>query len=207
MRQRITALVLIAALIAADQLTKLVATNCWQHAPLVIWDGVLELTYTRNPGAAWGMLAGGRWILVAVTVLIVLGLLILLLCGRLRRPMLWTASSLLIAGGIGNLIDRVAAGYVVDFINVELIHFPVFNFADCCVCIGAILLLLYLLFWDTRLRGKERDGDAAKELDDRGGPRRGTAGQVSDGDDGRDPGDRAEVDGARAGDGERPSAE
>jgi len=206
MRQRISALLLIAVLIGVDQITKAVATASWQ-TPLVIWDGVLELTYTRNPGAAWGMLSGGRWILVAVTSVIVLTLLFLLLRGRLRHPMLWVASSLLIAGGVGNLIDRVSSGLVVDFIYVKLIDFPVFNFADCCVCIGAVLLLIYLLFADTRLRGKERDGHGTKELDDPAGTSGGAAGQISVGDDGRDAGDGAEVDGTVARDGERRPAE
>ena len=206
MRQRISALVLIAVLIGLDQITKAVAT-AYLQTPLVIWDGVLELTYTQNPGAAWGMLAGGRWILVAITVAIVLALLVLLLCGRMRHPLLWVASSLLIAGGIGNLIDRIGSGLVVDFIYVRLIRFPVFNFADCCVCIGAVLLLLYLLFFDSRLRGKERDGDGTKELDGPDRSRRGEARQVSVGDDGRHASDGAEVDGTGARDGERGSAE
>ena len=207
MRQRIRALLLIAVLIAADQLTKLIATHSWQKAPLVVINGVLELTYTQNTGAAWGMFAGGRWILVAVTAVIVLAAIVLLMSGRLRHPLSWISAALLVAGGVGNLIDRVAAGYVVDFIYVRLIRFPVFNFADCCVCIGAGLLLVYLLFVDARSRGKERDGDGTTELDDPGGSRGGAAGQVPVGDDGRDTGDGAEVDGARACDGERRPAE
>ena len=206
MRQRITALVLIAVLIGVDQLTKAAAT-AYLQTPLSIWDGVLELTFTQNAGAAWGMFAGFRWVLVAVTVAIVLVLLIQLLRGRLRHPMLWVSSSLLIAGGIGNLIDRVASGLVVDFIYVKFINFPVFNFADCCVCIGAVLLLLYLLFFDSRLRGKGRDGDGTKELDDRGGSRRRETRQVSDRDDGGHASDGAEVDRAGARDGERGSAD
>ena len=207
MRQRITALVLAAVLVGVDQITKLVATTYWQQAPCVLWDGVLELTYTQNTGMAWGMMAGFRWVLVAVTAVIIVALLIALLLSRLRHPLMRVAASLIIAGGIGNLIDRVSVGYVVDFIYVKLIRFPVFNFADCCVCIGAVLLLLYLLFWDPKLRGKERDGDGTKELDNRDGSSRGEAGQVSVGDDGRHALDRAEVDGAEPGDGERPSAD
>ena len=206
MRQRISALLLIAVLIGVDQITKAVAT-AYLQTPLVLWDGVLELTYTQNAGAAWGMFAGARWVLVAVTVAIVLALLVLLLLGRLRHPMLWVTSSLLIAGGIGNLIDRIGSGLVVDFIYVKLVNFPVFNFADCCVCIGAILLLVYLLFFDSRLRGKGQDGDGTKELDGPGGPCRGATGQVSVGDGPDHPGDGAEVDGSEACDGERGAAD
>ena len=206
MRQRISASLLIAALIAVDQITKAVATRHWQ-LPVAIWEGVLELTYTENTGAAWGMMAGFRWALIAVTSVIVLVLLYYLMRGRMRHPMLWVSSSLLIAGGVGNLIDRIAHGYVVDFIYVRIIDFPVFNFADCCVCVGAGLLLVYLLFVDTKVRGKEPGGDGTKELDDRGRSSRGAAGQVSDRDDGDHAGDGAEVDGTAACDGERESAE
>ncbi|MBR3289625.1 MAG: signal peptidase II, partial [Clostridia bacterium] len=100
MRQRIRALLLIAVLIAADQLTKLIATHSWQKAPLVILNGVLELTYTQNTGAAWGMFAGGRWILVAVTAVIVLAAIVLLMSGRLRHPLSWISAALLVAGGV-----------------------------------------------------------------------------------------------------------
>ena len=137
----------IAGLTAADQLTKLLAVTHLQDGPVVLWDGVFELAYVENRGAAFGIGQGWGWLFSTLTVVVVLAILgLLLFTRRFRHPLALASGILLAAGGIGNLIDRIWRGYVVDFLYFRWIDFPVFNVADCCVVIGTILLAAYVLF-------------------------------------------------------------
>lgn len=139
-------------LIGVDQLTKWLAIQHLQQAPVVLIEGVLELRYSENTGIAWGMLPDRRWLVTAVTGVMLLFVLGVLLSGRFRGSRLFTIGATIVtAGGIGNLIDRLVYpdGHVVDFLYVKLIDFPIFNFADCCVVIGAILILAYFFFFYT----------------------------------------------------------
>ena len=153
-----------------DQWTKHLAASNLKGEPFVLIPGVLELTYTENTGAAWSMLAGKQTLLIVITALMLGAVLWALIDGKWRHPVLQIGETLLIAGGLGNLIDRVWNDYVVDFIYVKAINFPVFNVADCCVCCGAGLLLVYVIFLE---KGDAR-GDKASAAGGNGG---GTAGQ------------------------------
>ena len=145
-------LVITAALVGLDQLTKyLTVANLKGADPLVLIDGVFEFTYLENRGAAFGMMQGARWWFVVFTSLVMVALLAVLLFGRYRRYQLFNVGlTLIIGGGIGNLIDRVANGFVVDMLHFEIaaigFDFPVFNVADCYVVIGAILTLFFFFF-------------------------------------------------------------
>ena len=110
-------------LTALDQWTKYLAVlHLKDQRPIVLWDGVFELHYLENRGAAFGILQGQKFFLLrAVAVL-------------------------LAAGALGNLIDRMRYSYVVDFLYFKLIDFPVFNVADCYVTVGAVLLAILILF-------------------------------------------------------------
>lgn len=135
------------ALTGIDQLTKWLAVTYLQGQPIVLIDGVLELRYSENDGAAWGMFSGARWPLIVFTILLMALVVGLLLSRRFRSYKLaGIAGCLILAGGLGNLIDRVFRGFVVDFVYVRLIDFPIFNVADCCVVIGAALMLIFLMF-------------------------------------------------------------
>lgn len=157
------------ALAAFDQWTKHLAASHLKGAPQVLISGVLELTYTENTGAAWSMLAGKQTMLIIITAVMLGVVLWALIDGKWCHPLLHAAETLLLAGGVGNLIDRIFRDYVVDFIYVSAIHFPVFNAADCFVCIGAALLAVYVLFFE---KGDSR-GNKASAADNNGG---GTAG-------------------------------
>ena len=138
-------LVLIAALVAADQGIKLWASSVLQPVTAMpVIPGIVELRYVLNDGMAFSMLAGKQGILIGVTSLMLIGVLVWLLRGDmpLLERISWT---LVLGGGIGNLIDRVLNGVVVDYINVLFMHFAVFNFADICVCCGVGLLILSIL--------------------------------------------------------------
>ncbi len=143
----VIALVCIAVLVAVDQLTKhLVIANFAVGESMPIWDGVLNFTYVRNDGAVFGFLSGKGYIFNTVTVLIVLVGIALIVMRKIEPKLLKWAATLVVAGGIGNLIDRFRLNYVVDFIDVRCfgkLWTWVFNFADCCVVVGCLLILAY----------------------------------------------------------------
>ena len=132
--------------IALDQLTKLLASVYLKSVPThPIIEGVLHLTYTENRGAAFGMLADQRWIFMTVSTVAIIAMAAYLFIRRGPTPLYAVALSMVISGGIGNMIDRIALGYVVDFIDFRLINFAIFNGADSLVCVGAGLLILALV--------------------------------------------------------------
>lgn len=136
-------------LITVDQLTKLWAVTQLHNAERVIpiIEGVFELHYTENRGVAFGMLEGQLWLFIPMTLIIVALFGIMLWRSPLRHYKSFVVPSVMIvAGAVGNLIDRILYGYVIDFLYFKLIDFPVFNFADCCVVIGAVMLFIFFLF-------------------------------------------------------------
>ncbi len=138
---------IIALGIALDQVTKLLAVKYLskiETKPLI--RDVLHLTYVENDGAAFGMLDNARWVFISISTVSILVMLFVLFAGYLQKNKLYSISlALIVSGGIGNMIDRLALGYVVDFIDFRLINFAVFNGADSFVCVGAGLLILGLL--------------------------------------------------------------
>lgn len=140
-----------ALLTALDQWTKkLAVAHLKGQEPFVIWDGVFELFYSENRGAAFGMLQGkhGFFFLVAALVFIAVLYAMWKLPGTVRYLPLRCCLTLIAAGAAGNLIDRVVQGYVVDFLYFKLIDFPIFNVADCYVTVAtAVLLFLFLAFY------------------------------------------------------------
>ncbi len=136
-------------LLIIDQLTKVWAVSQLHNLDRVIpvIDGVFEFRYTENPGVAFSMLEGQRWIFIPMTLLISAILVVMMLRSPLRRYKLFgIVCVLILSGAIGNLIDRIIYGYVIDFLYFSLIDFPIFNFADCCVVVGAGLLCVFVLF-------------------------------------------------------------
>ena len=117
--------------------------------------GVVELTRVHNYGAAWSSFSGMRWLLIAVTSLIVLAVAWALLRRVVRHPLGVAAGCLIISGGLGNILDRVRLGYVVDMLETTFMDFPVFNVADCFITCGCAVLMVSLLlvhkdFWKER---------------------------------------------------------
>lgn len=136
--------------IIIDQITKLLAVKYLipvGSVPLIkIGDvQVLNLTYVENTGAAFGMLKGAPWVFNTVSTVAIIAMLAYLFLGHAESKLSGIALSMLISGGIGNMIDRISLHYVVDFIDFRLINFAVFNGADSFVCVGAGLLVLALI--------------------------------------------------------------
>ena len=138
-----------ALIVILDQITKYITVaNIPLGEVIPFWDGVFHFTYLRNTGMAFSMLEGGRWFFLVLTIAAFLLMGFALKKGWITHPTgLWALAS--IAGGaVGNLIDRVLYGYVIDMIEVEFMRFAVFNVADCFVVCGAILLVIYTFFFD-----------------------------------------------------------
>ena len=132
--------------IGLDQLSKLLAVKLLEPVGSVpLWSGVLHLTYVENKGAAFGMLADHRWVFMTISTVAIIAIALYLYSGKNTAKLYTSALMLIVSGGIGNMIDRIALGYVVDFIDFALIDFAVFNIADSLVCIGAGLLILSLV--------------------------------------------------------------
>lgn len=134
-------------LLLLDQITKFLAECNLIENPLVLINQVFELHYTKNTGCAWSLLSNNTTILIVFTSIILLFLALILFSGKIKNKLFLFSLILIFSGGIGNLIDRVFRGYVIDFFYISCINFPIFNVADCYVCIGAILLLLYIIFF------------------------------------------------------------
>lgn len=145
----IIALVLSGLLIGIDQLIKFYVLDHFKDMtdktiPLI--NEFLHISYVENRGVAFGMMQGGGTVLIVVTSLIVLLVTALIIFSKDNNKWYLLSLSLILGGGIGNLIDRVARGFVIDYIDFRVINFAVFNFADCCVVIGTILFIIYIIF-------------------------------------------------------------
>ena len=142
-------LVGICALVAMDQYTKYLAViHLKDNKPFIIINGILELNYLENTGAAFGVLENQKafFIFVAVVVLSVIGYVLLKTPDHKKYGILHISLSLIAAGAIGNMIDRIRLNYVVDFIYFSLINFPIFNVADMYVTVSTAVLMILLLF-------------------------------------------------------------
>ncbi len=150
-------------LVAVDQVIKLICLNNLEPiGSISLIKNVLSLTYIENTGAAFGSFHGYTTALSILTALVLLVGLVYLLSGRVRKKIPYFALTAVFAGGIGNLIDRVFRGYVIDYIEPKFVDFAVFNFADILVTCGAIVLIVYLLyqmFADSRKERKEKSNE------------------------------------------------
>ncbi len=162
----IIALVAVALLVAADQITKLLISSHFEVGQSThVVKGLLDFTYVRNRGAAFGMFSDQRWIFLVMTTVIIAGVVYLWYKDFITHITGRIAAVLIVAGGIGNMIDRLWLGYVVDFIDVSpLLDFAVFNVADCCVTVGAVFMAVYILFFlDDKKLGKQPTAEAKDE--------------------------------------------
>lgn len=146
-KKHIWCAVMIMMITAFDQLTKyLAASRLKGQSPADFIPGVVRFTYAENTGMAFSMFSGARWVFVALTAAVCAGVLWYMFSNRAAHLWLYWSLGVVCAGGIGNLIDRVLYGYVIDFIEPVFVDFAVFNIADCAVTLGAASLVAYLVF-------------------------------------------------------------
>ena len=159
--RRYIALLMSAVLVGIDQILKILAIEHLKPAgscPII--PDIFHFTYVENRGAAFGMMAGQKWLLIWVTAIVILAAVVVIVTGKIKNTTVLFAVTTIIGGGVGNLIDRVYRGFVVDYVHLKIINFAVFNFADICVTVGTVLLLVYLLFCEFGNKKKTSAGEA-----------------------------------------------
>lgn len=146
-----------AALVAADQIAKYLSVKLLMGRGAVeIIDGIIEFYYTTNNGAAFSSFAGQRALLIIMPIIMIALLLFFFVKTKKKNFLLKLSVMMIISGGIGNLIDRILYGYVVDFINFTFIDFPIFNVADIFVTCGGAFLIVYLIFFADKEKAGEK---------------------------------------------------
>lgn len=147
---------IIAALVALlDQIIKyLVVTNVKPVGSITVIDGLFNLNYVENRGVAFGMFKDMRWVFIVVTSLLIFAIVFYMFKKRPEGKLFYILAGLIIGGGIGNLIDRISLGYVIDYLSLSFFP-PVCNFADYCITGGVIVLAIYMLF---KSSGKKKKG-------------------------------------------------
>lgn len=145
-------LIIIAA-VALDQVIKaLIVKSMELYETIPVIQDVFHITYIQNTGAAFSLMEGLRGVLTVFPLIMILaGIVFLFIKRKNGHPLMMTSVALIAGGGIGNLIDRIALGYVVDYLDFRV--FPIFNLADIAVCVGCGLLVVYVLFFD----GKQKN--------------------------------------------------
>ena len=146
MKRKVTVPIVIVALIALDQWVKFeIVKNIQLGGVKPFIPKILSLTYLRNTGAAFSILENQQWLFAVIT-LVVIGAAIWYLSKHIKGSVwLLSALSLIIAGGIGNFIDRMRQGFVVDMVQLDFINFAIFNVADSYLTIGVLVLIVMML--------------------------------------------------------------
>ena len=145
-------------LTGADQLLKvLVVRHLKDSDPLVLIPKVLQLHYTENDGAMMGMLQGRTTLMVLLALVVFVVLLYVIFSKKIRFGLVYCALVGVLAGGLGNLIDRIFRGFVVDYIEVLFVRFYIFNFADCLITVGAFAIIIYELYDLVRQRKTQKE--------------------------------------------------
>ncbi len=138
--------IIISLILVFDIFTKYLSSFYFKVSEIEVIKNILYFTYVENRGAAFGIMQNKQWFFILITLILILAMILYILKVKPQDILLKLSLSFIIGGGIGNLIDRVFKGYVVDFIDLRIINYPVFNIADCFVVIGAVLLCVYILF-------------------------------------------------------------
>lgn len=139
-----------AGIVATDQITKyLVLANIPLHGQVEVLPGVVGLTYVRNYGAAFSSFQGMQWLFAVIFILFTVAII-----WEYRKKSMkfttfeWWCIAAIYGGGMGNMIDRVRFGYVVDMIQTQFMDFPIFNVADCFISCGCVILIAHLVFFN-----------------------------------------------------------
>lgn len=139
-------LIISALIIGLDQWVKYLTVTTTQLGETKEFiPGILSFTYIKNTGAAWSLLEGKMWFFYIVTTIVVIGILYVMITTTQKSKWFGFGLSLVLAGAIGNFIDRLRLGFVVDMFQTDFINFPIFNVADMALVIGVICIFIYLM--------------------------------------------------------------
>ncbi len=147
--KRFAALALMAALVIADQAIKAWMTVLLTEKPgTVVIPGILGLHLTQNSGISFSLFGGSgaaMMLITGVTICAMVAGVVLLLSGKLVKPLYLIGAALVLSGGVGNLVDRLRNGWVVDYLEFLFVRFAIFNFADVCIICGVALLMFQII--------------------------------------------------------------
>lgn len=146
------AAVITAVAVLLDQISKSIVVNglpLYGEARFI--PGVLSFYHTRNTGAAFSVLSDRRWVFMLLSCVAIVAITVMLYFWRSRHVLLTVSLSMILGGGIGNMIDRIVNGYVTDFFRVDFVDFAVFNVADSFITVGAVLLGVYIIFFEPKV--------------------------------------------------------
>ncbi|MBQ3528083.1 MAG: signal peptidase II [Clostridia bacterium] len=176
-------LILSIAVVLLDQISKIIVVNTIEPYEVIpVIKNVLNFTYIENRGAAFGMLSEQRWIFMIISVVAIVAIFLFIWKEKPRSMWIKTCLGAIVGGGIGNMIDRVFRGSVVDFIEADFVQyphpsfeggfkltmtdFPIFNVADCFITVGCAVLVVYLIFFELPREAKaEKEKKLAKEAE------------------------------------------
>ena len=162
---------IVVLILAADRVTKLLVEQfipLGDRMPLI--PKVISLTHVENTGAAFGVFSDRQWIFMVVSVIAMAAVIWVLIRYYRRHTLLTVALSSILAGGLGNMFDRVfnnnaaGKGYVVDFLDFDFVNFAVFNVADIFITVGAVLLAVYVIFFEGRVEKRLAAQAALEEM-------------------------------------------
>ncbi len=147
--------IVITVLVLLDQVIKFLADRILsQYETLAVIPSVLHLTFVKNYGAAFGILQNQRIFLLLITLAILIFIIWYFFRSNINNNLFFWSVILIVSGGVGNLIDRLFRGYVIDYIDFRLINFSVFNLADSYVFIGTVLMMIYFIFIEPKQDSK-----------------------------------------------------
>lgn len=150
------ALAIAAGVVAIDQIIKyFIINNLKPVGSVNVLGEVFRLTYVENKGVAFGMFNNMRWVFVALTSVMIIAIVIYMFMKRRNDRFFCICAGFIIGGGLGNLIDRVIYGYVVDYLSLSFFP-PVCNFADYCITFAVLVLAIYILFRSKSSKSKEK---------------------------------------------------
>ena len=159
---QVITLISVAPFVAVDQIIKLLVLEHLEPiGSLPLIDGIVQLNYAENTGAAFGSFSAHTDLLSVFTFVVIVAGLLYLFIKKRNLDVEYVCIALIIAGGLGNLIDRVYRGFVVDYIEVLFVDFYIFNFADCLITVAAFILIFYQLYLIyTECKQKKNTGEA-----------------------------------------------
>ena len=150
------ALIIGVALAAIDQIIKyFIVSELKPVGTVNVLGDVFKLTYVENRGVAFGMFSGMQWVFILLTSALLAAIIFYMFKKRPKSKFFYITVALIIGGGIGNLIDRVRLGYVIDYIEPLFVDFAVFNFADCLITVGAALMVVWAIRGTTRKKSRK----------------------------------------------------
>ena len=149
--------------VVLDNITKHLASSLAGGKTASFIPGIINFQYVENTGAAFGMMKGQRWLFITISSVAILAIIVFMIVNRKKMcALLGIGLAMIVGGGVGNQIDRIALGYVIDFIHFDfyfpvLEDFPTFNVADSFVTVGAVIVVIAVLFFEKNLFGDKKE--------------------------------------------------